>query len=133
MAYLEYRRPQAEGRMKKRTPEQMLQIAVAQYLELALPTDAVFTAINPIPAKSKAAAGLSKVMGLKPGIPDILITWRGAPYLIELKAKRGKVSDAQLTMINRLSSAGASCAVCHSAEAVMGHLIEWGFPLKARL
>lgn len=117
----------------RRTPEQALQITVAEYLDWALPADAVYTAINPVPAKSKAAAGLSKVMGLKPGVPDILIIWRGAPYLIELKAKGGKVSDVQLAMIDRLSSTGASCAVCHSPEAVIGHLIEWGFPLKARV
>lgn len=118
--------------MKRATPEQDMQRTVAAYLDWALPSDAVWTAINPIPAKTKAAAGISKAMGLKAGILDILIVWRGAPYFIELKAKGGKVSPVQLDVINRLSSAGASCAVCHSPEAVIGHLIEWGLPLKAR-
>lgn len=113
-------------------PEQDLQRVVAAYLDWALPSDAVWTAINPVPAKSKAAAGISNAMGLKAGILDILIIWRNGAYFLELKVKGGKVSWFQADMINRLSSAGASCAVCHSLEAVIGHLIEWGFPLKAR-
>lgn len=116
----------------RKSPEQDLQRVVAAYLDVALPSDAVWTAINPIPAKSKAAAGISKAMGLKAGILDILIIWRGCPYMIELKAWGGKISWAQADMIKSLSNAGAKCAICYNLEGVIGFLIEWGFPLRAR-
>ena len=119
--------------MPRSAPEQTLQRAVAAYLDAALPSDAVWTAINPVPAKSRAAAGISKAMGLKAGFLDLLILWRTNAYLIELKAKGGRVSPDQVVMIRRLSDAGAHCAVCHEMDDVIDHLNAWGFPLKARI
>lgn len=67
--------------MKKpiRRPEQMLQRACVQLLEAfyePMP-DVFWTAINPIPAKSKAAAGISKAMGMRKGVPDFLFMKEG--------------------------------------------------------
>lgn len=119
--------------MPRNHPEQDLQKTVAAFLDVSLPEDAVYTAINPVPGKSRAAAGLSKAMGMKAGILDILIVWRCGIYFIELKAKGGKTSKEQEQMIMRLSNAGAHCAVSNSLDGVVGHLITWGFPLRARL
>lgn len=119
--------------MKRNYPEQDLQKSVAAFLDRALPSDAVWSAINPVSAKSKAAAGLSKAMGLKPGILDLFILWRCKVYFIELKSKTGTVSDDQKTIIIRLEIAGAKCAICKTLESVQAQLTIWRIPLKARL
>ncbi len=56
--------------------EESLQRTVADYLALCVPVPPAgpwWTAVNPIPAKSRAAAGISKAMGLKAGTPDIVM------------------------------------------------------------
>jgi hypothetical protein len=118
--------------MSRLKPEQKLQIQVAEFLDVALPIDSAWTAINPVPAKSKAVAGLSKAMGLKAGFLDILILYRAGAYLIELKAKRGKLSDDQHGMTAQLISAGAKCAVARSLDEVIAILNGFGIPLRAR-
>ncbi|HVJ31630.1 MAG TPA: VRR-NUC domain-containing protein [Terriglobia bacterium] len=113
-------------------PEQQLQITVAQFLDMALPADAVWTAVNPVPGKTKAVAGLSKAMGLKAGFPDVLIFWQKRLYLIELKTDRGRLSPEQRDMMNDLIDAGAFYGIAKSLDEVIGHLTYWKFPLKAR-
>ncbi len=79
--------------------EQSLQRTVADYLALCVPAPPSgpwWTAVNPIPAKSRAAAGISKAMGLQAGTPDIVLCWKGRLIGIELKAGRGRLIPAQL-------------------------------------
>ncbi len=76
--------------------EQALQRAVADYLALCVlapPAGPWWTAVNPIPAKSRAAAGISKAMGLKAGTPDLVLCWKGRLVGIELKAGRGRLTS----------------------------------------
>jgi hypothetical protein len=113
-------------------PEQSLQKTVASYLDLALPADAVWTAINPVPAKSKAAAGLSKAMGMKAGWPDLLIIWNGQCHAIELKAGNGRLSTAQIGIAANFDEAGAFWERCKSLDEVAATLKTWGIPLRAR-
>jgi hypothetical protein len=60
--------------------------------------DVFWTAINPVPAKSRAVAGISKAMGLKAGVPDMLFVTRSTDHVVsfvEFKANAGKLSDSQ--------------------------------------
>ncbi len=88
-------------------PEEVLQRATARYLDLALPDDAVWFHCPSGGARSKAEAGIFKAMGVKPGIPDIIVIYRGRMIAIELKAARGRSSPAQKDMHERLRAAGA--------------------------
>jgi len=119
--------------MSKLKPEQQLHKDVADYLAVALPIDCVFTSINPVSSKKPAAAGLSKALGMKSGIPDLLFIYKARPHFIELKAKRGKISDDQHSMIAMLISAGAVCAIAKSVEDVIAILQAWNIPLRARI
>ena len=81
--------------------EQELQKSIVEWWRLcaASPT-AWMTAINPVPAKSKAVAGLSKAMGMAPGVADLLIIWRPTPWstafaFVEVKTSNGRRSGAQ--------------------------------------
>lgn len=108
-----------------------LHFAVKKYLDLALPPNAFYTTIAhggfrlPINVARKL-----KNMGLKAGVPDILVVYRGIAIFIELKNDKGSLSPAQRETIARLSDAGSRTFLCRSIEEVEGTLRAF-MPLKA--
>jgi hypothetical protein len=117
--------------MKRRTPEQDLQITVARYLDLVLdPEQVVWTAVNPQPYKSKAAAGLAKACGQKAGWPDLQFVYQGKLFLIEMKAMSGTYTDSQREMFPRLRRLGIPLATCRSLTEVDLALDSFGIPHK---
>lgn len=103
-------------------PEETLQRSVAQFLDVALPDDAVWFAIPNGYKRTKAEAGIAKAMGQKAGIPDLCIIHEGNPIFIELKAKGGRVSPAQQHMQYDLTFAGAHATTCYSLQEVESYL-----------
>jgi hypothetical protein len=112
--------------------ESALQKAVAQFLTLALPPTAWWTAIGhggfALDAKTGARM---KAMGVKAGVPDLLIIWDGHAGFIELKAAGGKLSPAQHVTRTALRNAGCYYGVENSVEGVDNRLRCWGIPLRA--
>ncbi len=116
------------------TAEQSLQRAVADYLALCVPappSGPFWTAVNPIPAKSRAAAGISRAMGLKDGTPDIVLCWKGRMVGIELKAGRGRVSPAQCETHDAITLAGGVVTTCRSLDDVAAFLATLGVLSRA--
>ena len=116
---------------RRNRPEEALQRATASYLDLALPRDAVWFHPPNGGARSKAEAGIFKAMGVKPGVPDLIIIYRGRVVAIELKAPGGTRSPAQKLMHARLSAAGALVYTATSIEEVESFLRVAFIPLKA--
>ena len=119
--------------MTRRHPEQDLQRAVAEFLDLALPRpDAWWTTI-PAGGGGKVRGAFLKAAGLKAGVPDILIIWRGRAYWIELKSWAGKPSPAQVEVRNMLRLAGCSAEIARTVTDVELWCLGWGIPLRGRL
>lgn len=116
--------------MKRRT-EQATQIATVRFLEIALPPDIPWTAINPISSRSPIHASLCKAMGLRAGVLDLSFWFAGAGYLIEMKAEDGTLSDDQKTFGAKLDAQHIRWGVARSVEEVESRLRFWGFPLRA--
>ena len=120
---------------RRKHPEEALQRTTAQFLgiekNVALPEDAVWFHPPNGGARSKAEAGIFKAMGVKAGVPDIIVVYRGRMIAIELKAAGGSLSPAQKDMHARLSMAGALVYTATSVEAVEGFLRGAGVPLRA--
>ena len=117
------------------TAEQSLQRTVADYLALCVPAPPSgpwWTAVNPIPAKSRAVAGISKAMGLRAGTPDFVLCWRGRFVGIELKAGRGRVSLAQIETHDAITLAGGVVTTCRTLDEVAAFLTTLGVPSRAR-
>jgi len=115
--------------------EEFLQWTVTDYLALCVPTPPIgpwWTAVNPIPAKSRAAAGVSKAMGLRAGTPDLMLCWRGRFVGIELKVDGGRLSPAQLETHEALTLAGGVVATCRSLDDVAAFLATLGVHSRAR-
>lgn len=114
-------------------PEQELQKATATLLDTVLPGDAVWFHSPNGGRRSKAEAGIFKAMGVKAGVPDIVIVWNRQVYMIELKGPKGSLSDAQKALHPRLRDAGAFVQVAASLDEVQGYLDAWQIPTKGRI
>ena len=114
--------------------EESLQRTIADYLGRWTPpppNGPWWTAVNPIPAKSRVVAGISKAMGLKAGTPDIVMCWRGRLVGIELKAGRGRVSPAQVETHDAITLAGGVVTTCRTLDDVVTFLATLGVPSRA--
>ena len=111
--------------MKRQQPERALQKAVTDYLKLALPPEAFFSAIP----------GGDRQMTLTPGyvagLPDILVIFCGDPLFIELKSEKGRVSETQKDVHEALWRSGARVETCRSLQGVEAALRFRGIPLRA--
>jgi len=84
--------------------------------------------------RTPAEAGILKAMGVKRGIPDLLIwTPEGHSFGIELKAGRGKESDAQVLFRSTLESLGHRVYVCWSLDEVEAALRLERVPMVGKL
>lgn len=125
--------PYAYKRGPRRTPRQnpelALQIAVARFLSLALPTDVEWTASLSGAHLGPAQRSKMKASGLRPGFPDLMMIFRRRTYYIELKAEKGVLSSDQKRVLAALHP---DCwAVCRSLDEVVAALTRWGVPLRA--
>jgi len=123
--------------MKRRQSEQSLHRAVAQYLDAALPADCWWTTF-PAGGGGKIRGAQLKAMGLKAGVPDILIMreWNLGPAVlwIELKApQKAGPGITQRLCHNKLNAVGCHVAVCRSLDDVQETLIGWGIVPKVTL
>ena len=115
--------------------EQSLQRTVADYLALCVPAPPSgpwWTAVNPVPSKSSAVAGISKAMGLRAGTPDFVLCWKGRLVGIELKAGRGRMSPAQIEAHDAITLSGGVVTTCRTLDDVAALLATLGVPSRAR-
>lgn len=106
-----------------------LHCAVAEYLDLILGRGVWWTTF-PAGGGGKARGGRLKSMGLKAGVPDILIIHDGRPLWIELKTPKGRISDVQILTHGDIVNAGGEVVVCRSVEQVEDALRDWSVPLR---
>jgi hypothetical protein len=102
-------------------PEEALQRSVVDLLALYEARSLLAFAHVPNGGRrSKAEAGAFKAMGVRAGVPDLLIwTPGGGHFAIELKAgRRAVLSDAQVVWHSTLTSLGHRVYVCRSVDDV---------------
>lgn len=74
-----------------------------------------------------------KGLGVRAGVPDLILIADGRVYGLELKrAKGGRASPAQMAMQRDLEAAGAVCAIAAGLDAALAQLEAWGLLLRAR-
>lgn len=104
--------------------EDALQMAVMEYLEFF----PVF-AFHPKNSgwKSIQTAVRDKKLGIKAGVADIVIMWKGSNIgFIELKTEKGKLSDSQKEFRDTCESFSFQYAVCRSVLDVANTIKGWG-------
>lgn len=120
------------GRRITKRPEQELQVAATRWMRANVPPPPdgpAWTAINPVPGKTKVSAGLSKAMGMRAGVSDWVLDWRGKAIWIEWKAGSGK-SQAQREWDLDLELCGSDSWTCRSIDDLRAVLDHYGIPLE---
>lgn len=113
-------------------PEERLQRAVAAYLTVALPNDAAWSAIGH-GGGGRLRGAILNGMGVKAGVPDLFIVYRGRTLMLELKAPEGRVSREQRTFHALLLRAGVETRICRTIGDVVNALTLMGVPLSAKI
>lgn len=128
--------------MSRAHPEQDLHIAIAKFLDIALPKDAWWTTI-PAGGGGKVRGAILKAMGYRPGTPDILIIWRHRTNLedippdfviwFEVKDAKGALRDNQENCRDILLKNGCKWGLVKSVEDVERALLRFRVPLRATI
>jgi hypothetical protein len=118
-------------RARWRQPEAEIQRAVWAYIGCRLvPGGGDCGAQWPCRAKIEAAIFVG--LGVVPGVPDLIIIRGGAVFGLELKADKGRLSEAQRLVHARMQTAGAIVAVAYGLDAAVRQLEMWGL-LRGRI
>jgi hypothetical protein len=106
-------------------PEDAIQRAVFEHLTVRGASD-VF-AFHPANGgwRSRIEAAILKGLGVRPGVPDVIAIKAGQAYAIELKAPRGRVTEAQRAAHAALRAAGAGVVVAYGLDDAIDHLERW--------
>ena len=113
-----------------RREEWLEQVKLSLLLDKWLdPACTFWTATDPV-APSVASGAMRKKRGVKPGVPDVLVWYRGKSITIELKSRRGQCSRSQRLARERLLRAGAQWWVSRTARAAMWALRKSGVTFR---
>jgi hypothetical protein len=113
--------------------EDDLQAKVCTMLKWGLPADATFWAVPNGGLRHKLEAARMSRLGVRAGVADLHIVYRGRLYCLELKSPTGQLSATQHQMIDKLSVCGVPTAIIRREEDVVMALTHWGIPFSVRL
>lgn len=113
--------------MPKR-PEDAIQRAIVQYLQLKLPGAVISHARNEGNRGGKKGAvdgRRGKLMGVKAGFPDLVVFWQGDVFFLEVKAPGGYMNEAQRRTRDELEAQGFKVYLVRSIDDTAEALADW--------
>lgn len=105
---------------KRSYPEQKIHIQVVHYFKQLEALKKDFTFFHPYASGqcNPREAALRKALGLKAGVPDLFFLLNGGhAVMIELKAEKGRLSEAQQEFHARVETLGFRVHVVVAADA----------------
>jgi len=119
--------------MTRRDEETPIQIAIVDFLRLALP-EAIVAHVPNGGKRGKAEAGRFKRMGVVAGFADIIVLLYGQAYLIECKTDDGELSTSQKRFRADCIAAGVPYGVARSIDEAAELVRWWGVSaIRARV
>jgi hypothetical protein len=70
-------------------------------------------------------AKILKGMGLRAGVPDVILIHEGRCYAMEIKAPGGRATAAQLEALAEMEAAGAFTCVAEGLDRALAVLEQW--------
>jgi hypothetical protein len=113
-------------------PEDRVQKAIIDFLAVVAPWVFVFAIPN---ASRRTANGrpTNAVPGIVPGMPDLGLIYKRRIYFVEVKAGKGRQSQAQRDVAAELAGLLVPQAIAWSVDDVEAALIAWRIPMRGRL
>jgi len=111
---------------RRRFPESAIQRAGFEHIRIrGVPGLFAFHPANggyrrPVEAK------ILKSLGVRAGVPDIIIIHNGHCFALEIKAPGGRATDKQLECIAALEQAGAFTCIAEGLDRALATLERWG-------
>jgi hypothetical protein len=111
--------------VSRRRPEDAIQRAVFQHLR-ARAERGVF-AFHPANGgyRKPVEAARLKGLGVKAGVPDIIVIHEGKVFALELKTETGRPTEAQLAAIDAINRAGGFATIANGLDAALRCLEAW--------
>ena len=109
--------------------EDKIQLSILDYLDLVLPEALVFHVPNQ-GLRSLTTGKKFKLLGMRAGVPDLVMIHRGVCFFIEIKSPKGVVSPAQKDFCEAAGRAGAGWVVARCVEDVRNALRLWNIPTR---
>lgn len=109
-------------------PEVAVHRAVLHLMRVRLPGAVIHHSPNEsgLPSSVARIAGVkARSLGALTGFPDLLAIWRGQVFAFEVKAPRGRLSDAQAAVGAQIIENGGRWAVVRSVDEADAHLAAW--------
>lgn len=103
--------------------EYQIQFAVCQLLRLK---KIFFYSIPNERASSARNMNKMKMIGLKPGIPDLCIIYKSKHYYLELKKEKGTKSSSQIKTQKQLIENGQIVETAYGLNHAIAILKKWG-------
>ena len=116
--------PSGERRPRRRS-EQTLQRAVLELLELWAVPNCYWFHVGNGGYRTPTEARVFKSLGVRPGVPDLILIRDGRTYGLELKADGGRLTPVQRTAHVLMRAAGAE-VVTVGLDAAFRQLECWG-------
>jgi len=113
--------------------EAAIQKDIVRTLRFGLPSGWLVVGVSNNP-RSRITGAIEKAMGLTAGFPDLGLYGNldGLPFagFMEVKFGKGRVSEAQRDMHDRLQSQGFRIAIVRSVADALDAARSWGLPLR---
>jgi hypothetical protein len=112
-------------RYRRRRPEDALQRTVLQHLKIRAPSDAFY--FHPANGGQRTAieAAILSGLGVRAGVPDLIIIYGGEVFGLELKAEGGKPTGLQLETQTAMRRASAKVATAIGLDRALHQLEAW--------
>ena len=111
---------------RRRKPETAIHCTLVQHLQVRGEPDVIWWHTPNGGYRNTAEAALLKAMGVKAGVPDLILFRAGRLYCLEIKAQGGRASPEQIAFIGALDNAGAHTALVTGLDACLATLESWG-------
>jgi hypothetical protein len=109
----------------KRRPEQQLQRAVLEHLAWRGVPNLWWCHVPNGGYRTAVEAAIFKSLGLIPGVPDLLLVYRGQTYGLELKTQGGRLSPTQIATHEWMRQAGAIVETANGIDEALACLELW--------
>ena len=110
----------------RKSTEAQVQRAVLGHLAFRAVQDVFWFHVPNGGWRSPIEASVFKGLGVKPGVPDLVLIGNGKPYGLELKTERGRLTPVQRTTQALLAAAGAEVATAYGLDQALEQLTQWG-------